>query len=148
MDDDFAENFYSRMEKPVPPSDERLAAQAKLVVQVPDIAAQTPEATQRAPDGQDDALSIHERRSQHQEEMAESMFGGTPMDGVRYDEPEISSPNEFSFEVPDDLASNLQPGEAQQIVGAFIESGVGRTLANDLLRQGIAASRRGELSAD
>jgi hypothetical protein len=74
------------------------------------------------------------------------MYGDTPMDGVRYDEPELTSPQEFSLEVPDDLAGNLQEGEAQQITSAFIEAGVGRTMANDLLRQGIEASRRGPLS--
>jgi hypothetical protein len=76
------------------------------------------------------------------------MYGDTPMDGVRYDEPELTSPQEFSLEVPDDLAGNLQEGEAQQITSAFIEAGVGRTMANDLLRQGIEASRRGPLSDD
>jgi hypothetical protein len=95
-------------------------------------AAQTPEGTQRPSDGPDD--------------LAEKMFDGTPMDGVRYDEVELTSPNEFALEVPEDLAANLQPGEAQQIVGSFIEAGVGRTLAIDLVRQGIEASRRGPLA--
>jgi hypothetical protein len=76
------------------------------------------------------------------------MFGGTPMDGVRYDEPELTSLNEFALEVPEDLAANLDEGEAQQITSAFIEAGVGRTLANDLLRQGIEALRRGPLTDD
>jgi len=71
-----------------------------------------------------------------------------PMDGVRYDEPELTSTNEFSLEVPEDLAANLGEGEAQQITSAFIESGVGRTMAVDLVRQGIEASRRGPLSDD
>jgi hypothetical protein len=74
------------------------------------------------------------------------MYGNTPMDGVRYDEPELTSPQEFSLEVPDDLRANLGEGEAQQITSTFIEAGVGRTMANDLLRQGIEASRRGPLS--
>jgi hypothetical protein len=70
------------------------------------------------------------------------------MDGVRYDEVELTSPNEFSLDVPEDLAANLGEGEAQQIVSSFIESGVGRTMAIDLVRQGIEASRRGPLSDD
>jgi len=65
------------------------------------------------------------------------MFGETPMDGVRYDEVELTSPAEFALEVPPDLAANLGDGEAQQIVGGFIESGVGRTFAVDLVRQGV-----------
>jgi hypothetical protein len=173
MDEDFAESFYSRMEKPVPPDNELLLAQERLVVppaaptapRGPDEAeaaarrfygqetaqqdpAQTPEATQRAPDGPDDASSIHEQRRQESEALAESMFGGTPMDGVRYDEVELTNPAEFSLDVPDDLAANLGEGEAQQIVSGFIEAGVGRTMALDLVRQGIEASRRGPLSDD
>jgi hypothetical protein len=53
------------------------------------------------------------------------MYGGTPLDGVRYDEVALTSTNEFSLEVPDDLAANLGEGEAQQITSAFIEAGVG-----------------------
>jgi len=66
--------------------------------------------------------------------------------GVRYDEPEMTSPAEFALEVPEDLAANLGEGEVQQIVGSFIEAGVGRTLAIDLVRQGVEASRRGPLA--
>jgi hypothetical protein len=171
-----AEAFYSRMSTPEPGADERLLAQSKLVVQQPvpapprgpdeaeaqaqrfyglgaaqdraepaagHSAQKTPEATPAAPD---DAQREHEERNQRQEEMAESMFGDLPADGVRYDEVELSSPNEFSLEVPDDLAANLGEGEAQQITSAFIEAGVGRTFAVDLVRQGIEASRRGPLT--
>jgi hypothetical protein len=104
------------------------------------------EATPAPPD---DAQREHAERNQRQEEMAERLYGDLPNgDGVRYDEVELSSPTEFALEVPDDLAANLADGEAQQIVSAFIESGVGRTMAIDLLRQGIEASRRGPLSDD
>jgi hypothetical protein len=88
----------------------------------------------------------HEQFRQQEADRAERMDGDTPMDGVRYDEPELSSTQEFSLEVPDDLAANLGEGEAQQITSAFIEAGVGRTFAVDLVRQGIAASRRGPLA--
>jgi hypothetical protein len=108
-------------------------------------AAQTPEATQRP---SDDAQREHEQRRQQEADRAERMFGETPMDGVRYDEVELTSPNEFSLEVPDDLAANLGEGEAQQIVSGFIEAGVGRSFAVDLVRQGIEASRRGPLSVE
>jgi hypothetical protein len=106
--------------------------------------APKPEATQRAPAGQDE----HAQRRQEETDLAERMFGGTPMDGVRYDEVELTSPNEFSLDVPEDLAANLGEGEAQQIVSSFIEAGVGRTFAVDLVRQGIEASRRGPLSVE
>lgn len=106
-------------------------------------AAQTPEATQRAPDG---AQREHETRRQAAADLAEQMYGGTPMDGVRYDEPELTSTNEFSLDVPEDLAANLGENEAQQITAAFIESGVGRSMAIDLVRQGVEASRRGPLA--
>jgi hypothetical protein len=175
--DDFAESFYAKMEKPVPPNDDRLFAQERLVVQPapqtaprgPDEAeaaarrfygqktaqdraeavagenvAQKPEATQAPPDGPDK----HEEARAREAARAESMFGGTPMDGVRYDEVELTSPNEFSLDVPEDLAANLGEGEAQQIVSSFIEAGVGRTFAVDLVRQGVEASRRGPLSDD
>lgn len=172
-----AEQFYAQMEKPVPPSDDHLLPQSRLV-QAPEPAPQRgpdeaeaaarrfygqepaqdraepagrenvlpkPEVTQRAPD---EAQREREQRRQQEADRAERMFGGTPMDGVRYDEVELTSPNEFALEVPDDLAANLGEGEAQQIVGAFIESGVGRTMAVDLVRQGIEASRRGPLPDD
>jgi hypothetical protein len=102
-----------------------------------------PEATPAPSDGPDE----HEQFRQEEAARAERMYGDLPNgDGVRYDEPELSSHQEFVVEVPDDLAANLQPGEAQQITSAFIESGVGRTMAVDLVRQGIEASRRGPLS--
>jgi hypothetical protein len=104
-----------------------------------------PEATQRP---SDDAQREHEQRRQEEVDLAERMFGGTPMDGVRYDEVELTSLNEFSLDVPEDLAANLGEGEAQQIVSSFIEAGVGRTFAVDLVRQGVEASRRGPLSDD
>jgi hypothetical protein len=104
-----------------------------------------PEAAQRAPD---DVQREHDERRQAEHDLAERMFGDTPMDGVRYDEPELGSPNEFALEVPPDLAANLGENEAQQITSAFIASGVGRTMAVDLVRQGIEASRRGPLSAE
>jgi hypothetical protein len=109
----------------------------------------TPEATQAPPDGPDELSEAQrEQRRQEKADRAEQMFGGTPMDGVRYDEVELTSPNEFSLDVPEDLAANLGEGEAQQIVGGFIEAGVGRTFAVDLVRQGIVASRRGPLSVE
>ena len=171
------EAFYAAMPKPDAPND-RMLAQSKLVVppapptapRGPDeaeaaarrfygqepaqdraeptagnSAAQTPEATQRP---SDEAQREHEQRRQQEADRAERMFGGTPMDGVRYDEVELTSPSEFSLDVPDDLAANLGEGEAQQITSAFIEAGVGRTMAVDLVRQGIEASRRGPLSVE
>ena len=108
-------------------------------------AAQKPEATQTA---SNEVQREHEQRRQEETDLAERMFGGTPMDGVRYDEVELTSPNEFSLDVPEDLAANLGEGEAQQIVSSFIEAGIGRTMAVDLVRQGIEASRRGPLSVE
>jgi hypothetical protein len=92
---------------------------------------------------------LDEQRREEDRQRA-NVFYDLPMDGsgVRYDEPNLTSPQEFSLEVPDDLRANLQEGEAQQITSAFIEADVGRTMANDLLRQGIEASRRGPLSND
>jgi hypothetical protein len=79
--------------------------------------APKPEAT---PAPSDEAQREHEQRRQQEADLAERMFGGTPMDGVRYDEVELTSPAEFSLDVPEDLAANLGAGEAQQIVGSFI----------------------------
>jgi hypothetical protein len=107
-----------------------------------------PPKPEAAPAPSDDAQREHEAQRQAEADRAERMYGDTPMDGVRYDEVELSSPNEFSLEVPDDLAANLGEGEAQAIVDSFIHAGVGRTMALDLVRQGIEASRRGEMSAD
>jgi hypothetical protein len=104
-----------------------------------------PEATPEPPD---EAQREHEEFRAKEAARAESMFGDTPMDGVRYDEVELSGHQEFSLEVPPDLAANLQPGEAEAITSAFIKAGVGRTMAVDLVRQGIEASRRGPLSDD
>jgi hypothetical protein len=185
MDDDFAESFYATMDKPVPPSDERLLAQDRLVVAPPPrptptgpdaldaaeaaarrfygypepqeragdavgrIPPRTSEAAQEPPGGPDgpSMQERHEQFRQAEAARAEALFGDLPMgDGVRYDEPEMTGPREFSLEVPDDLAANLGEGEAAQITAAFIESGVGRTMANDLVRQGIEASRRGPLT--
>jgi hypothetical protein len=173
-----AESFYSHMAVPDPPADERVTAQAKLVVQPtaptaprgPDEAeaaarrfyGQQPAQDRVEPAGRenlrqkpeappapsDEAQREHEQFRQAEADRAERMYGDTPMDGVRYDEVELTSTNEFSLVVPDDLAANLGEGEAQQIVSSFIESGVGRTMAIDLVRQGIEASRRGPLSDD
>jgi hypothetical protein len=108
-----------------------------------------PEAATEPPDGPDDGLTAPEKDEQRRAaelEMAERMFGDLPNgDGVRYDEPELTSPTEFSLEVPDDLAGNLAEGESAQITAAFIDAGVGRTMANDLLRQGIEAARNGPM---
>jgi hypothetical protein len=41
------------------------------------------------------------------------------------------------------LAANLSEGEARQIGKAFIEADAGRTLANNLMKQDIGASRCG-----
>jgi hypothetical protein len=172
-----AESFYQTMAKPEP-GDDRLLAQSKLTEAPPQPAAQRgpdeaeaqarrfyghQEAQDRVepagrenlrqkpeapPSPSDEAQREHEQRRQAEADRAERMFGDTPMDGVRYDEVELTSTNEFALEVPDDLAANLQPGEAQQITSAFIASGVGRTMAIDLVRQGIEASRRGPLSDD
>jgi hypothetical protein len=108
-----------------------------------------PPKPEAAPAPHDEAQREHEEQRQAEADRAERMYGDLPNgDGVRYDEPELTSHQEFVVEVPDDLAANLQPGEAQQITSAFIESGVGRTMAIDLVRQGIEASRRGPLSDD
>jgi hypothetical protein len=171
-----AESFYQTMSKPEP-GDDRLLAQSKLTEAPPTVPAappdeaeaaarrfygqqpaqdrvqpaagnSAPKTPEAAPAPSDEAQREHEQRRQAEADRAERMFGDTPMDGVRYDEVELSSTNEFALEVPDDLAANLQPGEAQQITSAFIASGVGRTMAIDLVRQGIEASRRGPLSDD
>jgi hypothetical protein len=172
-----AEAFYAAMPKPDAPND-RMLAQSKLVVPAaPPVAPRGPDEAEAAarrfygqqdaqdranvatgnsvapkpeatPAPSDEAQREHEQRRQQEADLAERMFGGTPMDGVRYDEVELTSPAEFSLDVPEDLAANLGAGEAQQIVGSFIESGVGRTFAVDLVRQGIEASRRGPLSDD
>jgi hypothetical protein len=46
------------------------------------------------------------------------------------------------------LAANLSEGEARQIGKAFMEADVGRTLANNLMKQDIEASRCGPSSTE
>src|SRR5687768_16893563 len=146
-----ADSFYAKMPKKEPPRSGRAGARSGFPAPElpPATVSRDVDAADEAADGGEE-LSAQERdeqRRQREADMAERMYGDLPSgDGVRYDEPELTSPNEFSLEVPDDLRANLGEGEAQQITSAFIEAGVGRTMANDLVRQGIEASRRGLLS--
>jgi hypothetical protein len=172
-----AESFYQTMAKPEPGADERLLAVAKLVVQEPDPAAkrgpdeaeaaarrfyghpeaqdrvepagrenvqQKPEATQRA---SDDAQREHEEQRQAEADRANSLYD-LPMDtdGPRFDEPDLD--HRFEVEIPDDLAVNLQPGEAQQIGQALVAAGLGLTGAASFMKMGVEASRRGALTDD
>src|SRR5687768_1815334 len=148
-----ADSFYAKMPKKEPPRSGRAGARSGFPAPElpPATVSRDVDAADEAADGGEE-LSAQERdeqRRQREADMAERMYGDLPSgDGVRYDEPELTSPQEFSLEVPDALAANLGEGEAQQITSAFIEAGVGRTMANDLVRQGIEASRRGPLSVE
>jgi hypothetical protein len=152
-----ADEFYAQMEKPVPPQPDGILGSAVSVkegVVSSGPSDPTPDPVRRPVAASLDlekptAQEIDEQRRQAAADLAEQMYGDAPMgDGVRYDEVALTNHQEFSLDVPEDLAANLGEGEAQQITSAFIESGVGRTMAIDLVRQGIEASRRGPLSAE
>jgi hypothetical protein len=168
-----AEAFYSRMATPEP-GDDRLLAQSRLIEAPPVPAAHrgpdeaeaaarrfyghqdaqdrvepagrenVPPKPEAAPAPPDDVQREHEERRQAESDRAERMYD-LPMDtdGPRFDEPVMDS---YSAEIPDDLANNLQPGEAQQIGQALIAAGLGNTTAASFMKMGVEASRNGPLA--
>lgn len=144
-----AEDFYAKMDKPVPPLAEGVLGAAQKAHERSVASDPTPDPVRRtvaaSPAGEKPtAAEIDEQRRQDDADRANALYD-LPMepDGPRFDEPVM---DRFTVEIPDDLVDNLQPGEQTQIGEGLVAAGLGLTTAASFIKMGVAASRNGPLS--
>src|SRR3954468_15192998 len=120
MDEDFATSFYEKMERKTPPMDGGVLGAAQKAHESPSVSPsqssnQTASSDVEPSDEPAEATAqeIDEQRRPSEAAMATSLYDLPMGDGVRNGEPGLTSPNEFSLDVPADLSANLQPGEAE-----------------------------------